>query len=96
MADDYIPESDAEFLAWAQTFVTYLTANLLLLGLTAAEVAPLTTALNAFIAGYNTNLTAQNAAQSAAESKDLLRVALEDPMRDMAQQLQASPTVTDR
>ena len=42
MADDYIPRSDPEFLAWTQTFVTYLNANLLLLGLTAADVTPIT------------------------------------------------------
>jgi len=95
MADDYIPRPDPEFLAWTQTFVAYLNANLLLLGLTATDVAPITTALTAFTGGYNANLTAQNAAQSTAENKDLLRVALEDPTRELAQQLQVSPTVTD-
>lgn len=41
---DYIPGPDANFQAWQANFVTYANANLAALGLTAADMAPITAA----------------------------------------------------
>ena len=65
MADDYIPRSDAEALAWGQNFVTYIQTNALLLGLVPAQITPIANALTGFDTGYTNNVTAQAAAEAA-------------------------------
>jgi len=41
---DYIPGPDANFQAWQSNFVVYANANLVALGLTAPDMAPITAA----------------------------------------------------
>jgi hypothetical protein len=38
---DYLPRNDAEFLAWMNTFLSALNANLATFGLVAADLTPL-------------------------------------------------------
>ena len=45
---DYIPNPDADFLAWMNNFLTVLNANLATFGLVAADLTPLTNARNEF------------------------------------------------
>jgi len=45
---DYIPNPDAEFLAWMNNFLSVLNANLATFGLVAADLTPLTNARNDF------------------------------------------------
>ena len=92
---DYIPDSDSEFLAWLESFVAYISANALLLGLAPAEVTEILNGLNAFETAYAAHNNAQNAAAAAAEGKDAARADIEAPVRDLVNQFQADPTITD-
>jgi hypothetical protein len=40
---DFIPRSDADFNTWIQTFITYASANLAVLGIIAADITSLQT-----------------------------------------------------
>jgi hypothetical protein len=92
---DYIPDSDAEFDAWQNNFVTYLTDHKSELGLVAADLTPLTTAQTAWSNGYSAHVAAQAAAQSASTGKDANRTAYEAVLRPVVARLQVSATTTD-
>jgi hypothetical protein len=49
---DYIPGSDASSQAWQSNFVTYSNANLAALGLTAADMALITTAQSGWATAF--------------------------------------------
>jgi hypothetical protein len=51
---DYIPNSDADFNTWQENFYAYAAANLAALGLTAADLAPITAAQSAWATGKTT------------------------------------------
>ena len=92
---DYLPISDTNFTAWMQNFITYVTANLAALGLTAADLAPIQNAETVWETAYAANVTAQAQAQSTRQAKDDARTDQETLIRPLVAQLQASPTVTD-
>ena len=93
---NYIPREIGELLIWADNFVTYVVANVLLLPpLTPAIVAALQTVFNVMENAVADNAGAQAAAQAAAEQQTEAIAAFETVARDIAQQLQASPAVTD-
>lgn len=60
---DYIPGPDASFQVWQNQFVTYANANLAALGLTAADMAPITSGQTT----WTTSFTAHVAAVAAAK-----------------------------
>jgi hypothetical protein len=92
---DYIPASDANFLAWAMNFVTYLSANYAALGLTLDEVTPISTAYSAFGVAYTAHNTAVQSATAAKETKDSTRDTAEEAIRSIVRQIQANSDVTD-
>lgn len=53
---DYLPGPDADYQAWVANFVTYANANLAALGLTAADLTPITTAQTAWNTGFAAHL----------------------------------------
>jgi hypothetical protein len=93
MPADYIPQADAAFDAWLANFETFALSNLVGLGLVAGDVAPVTAARVAWVAGYTSHVAAQNAAQAARQTKDAARQAVELAVRPLVRRLQASPSV---
>lgn len=94
---DYIPRDDPGFDTWQANFVTYVNANVVALGLTALDpdVVAMGVAQTDWAAKYPANVTAQAAAQSARQDKDLSRDAFVTVVRRLAQRLQASSAVDD-
>jgi len=92
---DYIPDSDADFDAWLQNFVTYVTANAASLGVSANEVTALQDVKDGWDAKYPASKTANAAAQSARQAKDDSRQRGEDRIRPMVGKMQANVQITD-
>lgn len=95
MAADYLPDKDAELIAWLTNFVTYANANLAPLGLVAGDMTPITTNQTAFSTAFNANITAQNAAEAARAAKDTTRTTLETVVRTLVRKIQGTPAVTN-
>jgi len=95
MATGYIPRGDNEFLAWVNNFITYASAHLVELGLTAGDTMPIGNAHMSFSEAMTANVAAQQAAQSARQAKDDRRDDLESLIRQLVRQLQASADVDD-
>jgi hypothetical protein len=92
---DFVPQSDAEFDAWQGNFVSYASANLTALGLTAADLAPITAGQTAWAGTFAAHTTAQASAQAAREAKDAARTTFVTEVRALVRRLQASPAVSD-
>ena len=92
---DFLPDNDAELVAWTTNFVTYANGNLAALGLVAADMAPITTNQTMFSTTFTANIAAQNAAQSAAAAKDTACTNLEAALRVLVRKIQASAAVTN-
>jgi hypothetical protein len=96
MAADYIPGADGAFDAWQANFVTYATANALVLGLDPlVDIPPLTAAQTTWTTDYAANTAAQAAAQAARQAKDAARGSFEGVIRPLVGMLQASAAVDD-
>jgi hypothetical protein len=92
---DYIPGPDASFQAWQDNFVTYANANLVALGLTAPDMAPITAAQTDWAAAFPAHIAAAAAAKAAKQTKDEARRDYVAVIRPLVRRLQASPQVTD-
>lgn len=92
---DYIPGPDASFQAWQSNFVTYANANLAALGLTAADMTPITAAQTTWATAFPAHVAAVNAAKAAKQTKDEARAAYIAVIRPLVRRLQASAQVTD-
>jgi hypothetical protein len=92
---DYIPGPDANFQAWQSNFVTYANANLAALGLTAADMTPITAAQSPWVNGFTAHVAAVNAAKAAKQTKDEARAAYVAAIRPLVRRLQASAVVND-
>lgn len=92
---DYIPGPDASFQAWQSNFVTYANANLAALGLTAADMTPITAAQSPWVNGFTAHVAAVNAAKAAKQTKDEARAAYVGAIRPLVRRLQASAVVSD-
>jgi len=55
---DYIPGPDASFQAWQSNFVTYANANLAVLGLVAADMAPVIVAQTGWTTAFPAHVAA--------------------------------------
>lgn len=95
MSIDYVPSADADFDIWQQNFYTYINAHLAELGLTAAELTPLTTAQTSWQNAFSSNIAAQAAALGARQGKDTARDSFESLTRAFVRRVQAIPNVTD-
>jgi hypothetical protein len=65
--DDYIPESDEDFDAWMDNFLTYARANIEALGLTEADLAPIEASHADWKTAYAAHLAADAAAKEAQQ-----------------------------
>ena len=92
---NYIPRADSEFNTWQTNFLNYVGANLASLGLTAADLTPLTTAQTSWGSDYTAHVTAQTAASSALQTKETSRDSFETSLRSLVRRLQGLPTLTD-
>ncbi len=92
----YIPRADGAFDAWQTNFVAYVSANAAALGLDPmADVAPLSAASIDWGVAYPANTAAQQAAQSARQTKDAARTDLIALVRPLVRRMQADPVVKD-
>ena len=89
MGSDYIPGSDAAFLAWAQNFVTYANGNFGALGLNLmdSDLLGVTSDLTDFDAKMTANVAAAQAAQAARQGKNDSRDTLEAVIRVLVRRL---------
>lgn len=95
MSSDYIPGPDADFTGWLTNFINFANANLAALGLTAADIAPLQTALTNWITAFDANVAAQAAARGTRETKEAARRDAEALARPLVQLLKARGSVSD-
>lgn len=92
---DYIPNSDADKLAWMKQFGVWLTLHGASFGLTPQQITDynlLVTTAETKFAGHN---AAKDAAQAARSAKDAGIANAEADARDLAQILQHNPSMTD-
>lgn len=92
---DYIPSSDSEFNNWQTHFINYLSAHVTELGLTAADLTPLTAAQSQWTSTFSALVAAQAAANSAIQNKNSARDSFETALRSMVRRVQGQPMVTD-
>jgi hypothetical protein len=95
MPNNYLPAGDADFDIWQQNFYTYVNAHLAELGLTAADLAPLTAAQTTWQNAFSANITAQAAATGARQGKDTARDSFESLTRAFVRRVHAIPNITD-
>ena len=95
MPRDYIPDGDARFHAWQNSFVAYVNDHLVDLGLSAADVAGLNAGAATWTGDYPAHTAAQAAGRAARQAKDQARDALKVDVRALVRRLQASPNVDD-
>lgn len=95
MSIDYLPSADADFDIWQQNFYSYVNAHLSELGLTASDLAPLTSAQTVWQNAFSANLAAQAAALGARQGKDTARDNFESLTRSFVRRVQAIPNMTD-
>ena len=92
---DFIPTGDEDFNVFINTFVSYVTAHAINLGVPPATATALSNALLVWTDSLAAHDTAQIAATSARTTKDSARDALTIITRTTARSIQANPTVTD-
>jgi hypothetical protein len=92
---DYIPNSDADFNSWQANFITYVDTNQAALGLTAADMLPLTTAQSDWTNNYTAHVAAQAAAEAAQQTKKNARDSFETSLRSLVRRLQGLPSLTE-
>jgi hypothetical protein len=93
-AEDYIPKPDAELPPYLNNFVTYANANLVALGLVAADVTPISTGATSYQTALNAVETAKEALKQAVIAKDTAKKTVTTNLRTTARKLQANPVVT--
>ncbi len=92
---DYIPRPDADFNVWQSRFLNYVDANQAALGLTAADLTPLTAAQTTWGNDYDAHTAAQAAAQGAQQTKKNTRDSFESSLRSLVRRLQGLPSLTE-
>jgi hypothetical protein len=92
---DFIPHADEEFNTFINTFVNYVSAHAVNLGVPPATATALSNAFLVWTDSLAGHDTAQIAATSARTVKDSARDALTIITRTIARSIQANPTVTD-
>jgi|SRR3954452_23597308 hypothetical protein len=92
---DIIPHSDDEFSLFMTTFVNYVAAHAVAVGVPTATATALSAALLDFTDSLTAHQAAQTAALSARATKDTARVDLTGLARPIIQMIQSNPAVTD-
>lgn len=94
MPGDYIPNNDLEFQDWTGNFITIANLNLSILGLTSADMTPITSDKALLDTSITDNEAKQAAAKAATKKKDLIRNATEAKARALVKRIQAKADVT--
>lgn len=92
---DYIPSSDADFDAWQQNFVSYVSNNASALSITPQQVTSLVGQQNEWIGKYPFSVAKQAEANSAIQNKNDCRSLYQDFIRSLVGIMQSSPSVSD-
>lgn len=92
---DYLPSADTEFIAWMQNFISYASANVAALGLTAPELMSIQNQQTTLETSYTDFVATQALAASKRQRKDDERTAQEKLVRPLVARLQSFTTVTD-
>jgi hypothetical protein len=92
---DYIPDSDVEFSAWLERFLTYAEDNLVDLHLVAADTAPLVALRSQFDEALTLINVIDAQLKGARATRANIRVEAEQAIRSLARRIQATPAVTD-
>lgn len=90
-----IPDSDGDFSLFMTTFVNYVAAHAVAVGVPTATATALSDALLTFTDSLTAHQAAQTAALSARATKDTARVDLTGLARPIIQMIQSNPAVTD-
>ena len=94
MPNSYLPLKEAELVIWLANFVNVANANLVALGLVAADVDPIKTLQPTLTANLN-DVEAKLAAYTAAvETKDATKDSIISKVRILVNKIQANPAVT--
>ena len=86
---DYIPKKDTIYRDWLANFLTVSNANLVALGLVAADIAPLQTEKNNLDSAITNAETLQAQAKAATEKKNVFRKSSETKARAIVKRIQA-------
>lgn len=95
MSQDYIPRSDADLLSFANNFKTVTAKNLATYSLNATDDTELENIIGSFANAYNDNNSAQTAARAARQAKEDAKVLLISKLRELAQRIQVTASVTN-
>jgi hypothetical protein len=92
---DFVKTNDAEFANQVITFGGVVGTQGPAYGLTPGQISSLNAAIDAFSAALGEHQAKTDAARGATQLKQEARAALEALFRQLNQQIQANPTVTD-
>ena len=95
MATDYIPKQDTVYQDWLANFITVAGANLGALGLTTADMDPLSKEKGFFDTAITNAETISAQAKAATEKKNLLRKSSEAKARALVKRIQAKSDVSN-
>lgn len=92
---NFIPNEDAEYLAWLTNFAEQCSMNAPALQLTSAEVTQIEGLATTFETSFSANVAAKAAARSAAQQKTSDRRSTESVARRFAREFKANPGVSE-
>lgn len=96
MGKNYMPSNDLQFQSWLGKFMTYMSANLAHLGLTADAVADLVATGPEFNMARAEFDAARTTAKGLCAAKDAKRGEIEPMVRRIVGIIQANPATTDQ
>lgn len=96
MAADFIPTNDLAFEDWAQNFSQIITADPVVLGLTAGIATTLAGKLTSYSSAVAAATAGPTRGESTIHAKDVARDDLEKYCRQLARMIQGQITVTDQ
>jgi hypothetical protein len=94
MPNTYYPAKDADFIAWLANFLTVANANLIPLGLIAADLTPVSTLQPTYSAQLNDVEAKKAALAGAVETKDATKDSVIQKLRLLVNKIQVNPAVT--
>ncbi len=92
---DYIPKGDADFDSWQETFVDYIVANTMALGISLSEKIELTSTRQSWETRYLTHKNSQNKAKGDTELKEDALDTHVSTIRKFTKKIQGRPETTD-
>jgi len=91
MPNSYIPNKDADLVAWLANFLTVANANLAPLGLIAGDLTPISTLQPTYSTNLNDVEAKKAALASAVDTKDATKDSIVQKVRIVVNKIQANP-----